>query len=686
MRVRDLATLVTLTVLVCVLFAVADATAEKKAVRLDGQVRSLNFFKSVPGQLNYQGFLSDAGDSSAVTATLEMTFRLFDSETKGAELWSETHPSVEVSKGLFQVLLGSVTAFPADLFDGTMLWLQTEVGLEILSPRKSIVSVAYSQKADDADQATTAQWASDAQHAVLADTATYTQVAGMTAADSATVAGNAHQLEGESLSDLDNRYAGQDDLDHLDAADGDPADAVYVDDGGQVGIGTTSPTRALDVNGDVNAAFYYGDGSNLTGISGTTDNDWTISGSDMYSSVSGNVGVGTSSPAAKFDVGGAVNTDSYYQIDGNTILSVPDSVNTIVGVGAGGSKTDQKAGYYETLVGYHAGSHNQADYNTFVGGEAGYENTTGALNTFVGAVAGSSNTTGNANTFVGGGAGQSNTTGIYNTFLGSGAGYENTIGLSNTFIGRSAGQSNTEGTLNTFVGEGAGEHNTTGVSNTFIGRSAGNSNLDGNANTFLGLQAGGDNTTGSANTFLGYAAGRSNTTGTHNVFIGYKAGYNETGSDKLYIANDEVDSRVIIYGDFSTRNVGIGTTSPGYRLQVGESGDGTEARANGWNTFSSREYKKDISPLQPKDYERVLKRLGELDVVQYHYKGDAEDRKLRTGLIAEDAPEEMTSEDGKAMSLSDSIGFLLAAIKAQQKEIGSLKEEIGVLRSQLQNQ
>ena len=39
-------------------------------------------------------------------------------------------------------------------------------------------------------------------------------------------------------------------------------------DTGRVGIGSTQPTATLNVAGVVSATSYYGDGSNLTGISG----------------------------------------------------------------------------------------------------------------------------------------------------------------------------------------------------------------------------------------------------------------------------------------------------------------------------------------------------------------------------------------------------------------------------------
>jgi hypothetical protein len=66
---------------------------------------------------------------------------------------------------------------------------------------------------------------------------------------------------------------------------------------------------------------------------------------------------------------------------------------------------------------------------------------------------------------------------------------------------------------------------------------------------------------------MGYAGGYNNQTGSGNVFLGYKAGYNETGSNKLYIANSDVNPP-LIYGDFSTGRVGIRTNNPQGTLDV----------------------------------------------------------------------------------------------------------------------
>ncbi len=86
---------------------------------------------------------------------------------------------------------------------------------------------------------------------------------------------------------------------------------------GRVGIGTTAPGQKLDVNGYVNAAsgLCIG-GSCITDWSVAGTNYWTLTGTNLYpASTVYNVGVGTTTPDQKFVVTGAGST---FKVYGNT--------------------------------------------------------------------------------------------------------------------------------------------------------------------------------------------------------------------------------------------------------------------------------------------------------------------------------------------------------------------------------
>jgi len=68
---------------------------------------------------------------------------------------------------------------------------------------------------------------------------------------------------------------------------------------GAVGINTTAPTVMLDVNGTAKATAFVGDGSGLTNL--PAGSQWTTTGSNIYYN-SGNIGMGTSSPATALEV------------------------------------------------------------------------------------------------------------------------------------------------------------------------------------------------------------------------------------------------------------------------------------------------------------------------------------------------------------------------------------------------
>jgi hypothetical protein len=161
------------------------------------------------------------------------------------------------------------------------------------------------------------------------------------------------------------------------------------------------------------------------------------------------------------------------------------------------------------------------------------------------------------------------------TYLGLDAGkaYSNPTGIGNTFIGHLAGKDFAGGDYNTAFGARALQN--PGSSNTAVGYSA-LKNHCGNNNTAMGAYAlGGGDPVGNNNTAIGYCAGYLNA-GSGNVFIGSGAGSYETGSNKLYIANSS-GNPPLIYGDFSSARIGIGTTSPSGKLHIYTGGTSPDA-------------------------------------------------------------------------------------------------------------
>jgi len=181
--------------------------------------------------------------------------------------------------------------------------------------------------------------------------------------------------------------------------------------------------------------------------------------------------------------------------------------------------------------------------------------TYGTNNLFFGSTTGNFSLTGTSNTAIGWRGGQNLTSGSSNVLIGGLAGDSMTSANHNIAIGPSAMRYTTDQGANTAIGSGA-LGNVNNLYNIGIGYQAGQSINVGAANTVIGTTAGIDITSGGHNTLIGYKAGYSLVAGDGNVFIGDLAGYYETGSNKLFIDNDnrtdEADARVkaLIYGIF----------------------------------------------------------------------------------------------------------------------------------------
>ena len=99
----------------------------------------------------YQGRLADSADAP-LTGTYNMIFRLYDAATGGTPLWSEPWTGsngVRVSDGLFNVMLGSLSALPISQFTNFQsLFLGVTVDTDDeMAPRVQLGSVPFAVQA-----------------------------------------------------------------------------------------------------------------------------------------------------------------------------------------------------------------------------------------------------------------------------------------------------------------------------------------------------------------------------------------------------------------------------------------------------------------------------------------------------------------------------------------------------------
>ena len=288
----------------------------------------------IPPTISYQGVLTDTDGAGIPDGAYSLTFNLYNAVAGGSSLWSETQ-AVPVEQGIFNVILGAVN--PLNLPFDKPAWLGVTVGDGAeLTPRIELTASPYSLNtrsipdnivgsAKLADGAVTSGKIASGQ--VVKSLNSLQDDVTLAAGTNVTITAS-----GDTLTI--NATGGAGDGHSLDAADSDPVDAVFVDNDGKVGVGTTSPITKLhvsggDINIDLNQVFRIGnervlrrDGSGVT-VGGNLVVPLMLQAGNehMRITTAGNVGIGTTNPGAKLDIAGDIKIVDGTQGSGKVLTS-----------------------------------------------------------------------------------------------------------------------------------------------------------------------------------------------------------------------------------------------------------------------------------------------------------------------------------------------------------------------------
>lgn len=313
---------------------------------------------------------------------------------------------------------------------------------------------------------------------------------------------------------------------------------LYFWDG--TGWAATAKTSGSDPTTDA----WIDDPTNTQVKLGTLSNGTTARTDDkaFVAKDNGNVGIGLTNPAGILDIKGKMYVNNKQTIYNADALDNTNLTGSLF-IGNGGTKLTTPDAQ-------------KGKYNSSLGIDALFENTSGFENTAIGAWALKMNKDGFDNTAIGTVSMRDNISGDHNTALGQSALKMLTTGDHNTALGSNAmlgGTTAITGGLNTAVGYQAMSKLTSGTQNTVLGSAP-----EAIANNRI--------TTGSDNTFVGYNTGVGITTGGKNTIVGAKvAGLPAALNNNIILADGDGNQRIRV---LDNGNTGIGETAPSAKLEV----------------------------------------------------------------------------------------------------------------------